>query len=66
MKHKQVVNVYIFYKIQLWSYIQSADFTLGYSLYGAVKLTKNADFSKYSYYGYGIGFDSYERFCYLI
>ena len=60
------MNVYIFYKIHLWSYIQGADFTLRYSLYGAVKLTKNADFNKYSNYGYGIGFDFYERFCYLI
>ena len=60
------MNVYIFYKIHFWSYIQGADFTLGYSLYGAVKLTKYADFSKYSCYGYSIGFDSYEGFCYLI
>ena len=25
--------------------------------FGAVKLTKNADFDKYKYSGYGIGFD---------
>ena len=48
--------------MHLWSYIQGVGFTLGYSSYGAIKLTKNADFNKYSYYGYGIGFDSYESF----
>ena len=28
-----------------------------YCLFGAVKLTKNADIDKYKYSGYGIGFD---------
>ena len=28
------------------------------SLFGAVRLTKNADIDKYHYSGYGIGFDS--------
>ena len=36
----------------------SADFTLKNCLFGAVKLTKNANPNKYSYSGYGIGFDS--------
>ena len=31
---------------------------LGNSLFGAVKLTKNADSNKYSFTQYGIGFDS--------
>ena len=36
---KQVVNIYITCEMYLWSYIQSAaDFTLGNSLFGAVKL----------------------------
>ena len=26
-------------------------------MFGAVKLTKNADINKYKYFGYGIGFD---------
>ena len=29
---------------------------------GAVKLTKNADFDKYKYYGYGIEFDACRSF----
>ena len=34
------------------------NFTLAGCLFGGVKLTKNADSDKYSYSGYGIGFDS--------
>ena len=36
--------------------------TLENCLFGAVKLTKNTDISKYKYYGYGIGFDGKEAF----
>ena len=46
----------------MWSYIQSANFTLRNYLFGAVRLTKNADFDKYSHSGYGIGFDVHESF----
>ena len=35
---------------------KDADSTLGNSLFGAVKLTKNADSNKYSYSGYGSKF----------
>ena len=38
-------------------YNQSA--TLENCLFGAVKLTKNADISKYKYFGYSIGFDGH-------
>ena len=56
--HKPVVNIYIAYEINLWSFKQSADFTLVNSLFGAVKLTKNTNFDKYKYSAYGIGFDA--------
>ena len=36
-------------------YIQGVNFTLVNSLFGTVKLTKNADIDKYSYSGYSIG-----------
>ena len=42
--------------------ILNADFTLKDCLFGAVKLTKNADPDKYSYSRYGIGFDSRSLF----
>lgn len=41
----------------MWSYIQGANFTLGSSLFGAVKLTKVADSDKYFYSRFVVGFD---------
>ena len=40
----------------------NTDFRLGISVFGAVKLTKNADLDKYGYSGYGIGFDARSQF----
>lgn len=45
------------YKIGLSSFKRSVDFTLGNSLFRAIKLAKNIDFHKYKYPGYGSGFD---------
>ena len=36
--------------------------TLESCLFGAVKLTKNADIDKYGYSGYGIGFETHGSF----
>ena len=55
--HGKTVDIYIVYEI--------SDSTRGYDdypvlencLFGAAKLTKNADIDKYKYYGYDIGFD---------
>ena len=44
--------------VDTWSRHLNPDFTLGDSLFGAVKLTKNADPVKYGYSCYGIGFDA--------
>ena len=33
-------------------------------MFGVIKLTKNVDPNKYSYFGYGIGFDSRSLFSY--
>ena len=60
--HKAVVNIYIMYEINLWQFKRNADFTLGNSLFGAAKLTKNLDFDIYKYSGYGIGFGLNETF----
>ena len=49
-----VVNIFIVYEINLWPFKQSTDFTFGNFLFGAIKLTNNADFDKYKYSGYGI------------
>ena len=55
-----MVNIYIVYEINLWPFTVAKDLALENSLFGAVKLTKIADFDKYKYSGYGIGFDVQE------
>ena len=40
------MNIYYFYNINLWSYIQGANFTLENFLVDALKLTKNVDSDK--------------------
>ena len=54
--HKKVVNLYVVYEITNFKYNNNPILTN--SLFGAIKLTKNADIKKYKYSGYGIGFDS--------
>ena len=59
--HGGIVNVYIVYEIS--KNINISDYpTLENCLFGAVKLTKNADIEKYGYSGYGIGFDRHGSF----
>ena len=52
-----VVNIYVVYKLDPISSIRNTDYTIQNALFGAVKITKNADFSKNKYKGYGICFD---------
>ena len=54
--------MYIVYEINLWQFTVSKEFALENSILGTVELTKNADFDKYKYSGYGIGFDAYGSF----
>ena len=54
--HGAVVNIYIVYEISK-NYSISSYPTLENCLFGAVRLTKNADIDQYKYSGYGIGFD---------
>ena len=51
----RIVNVYIVYKLGA-SNSNDNDPALKNCLFGAVTLTKNADFEKYGYSGFGIGF----------
>ena len=55
--HGKAVNIYTFYEMNLWNYIDGSDPTIGNSLFGAVKLVKNSDIDKYKYSEYGLGFD---------
>ena len=61
-KHKITLNLHIVYEINYWSYDLGTSFTLGDSLFWAVKLTKNGDTAKYYYSEYGIGFDAHSPF----
>ena len=54
--HKRVVNLYVVCEITNFHGIDSYP-TLTYALFGAVKLTKNADIDKYRCFGYGTGFE---------
>ena len=53
--HKKVINIYIVYELGA-SASHIDDPILKNCLFGAVTLTKNTDFEKYKYSGYGIGF----------
>ena len=51
---KNVVNLFIVYELDTWSQDLNTEFTLKSCLFGAVKLTKNADTDKYKYSSYSI------------
>ena len=54
--HGKIEDIYTVYEI--FSDLSDYNYlTLQNALFGAVKLTKNADINKYGYFGYGIGFD---------
>ena len=57
-----MVNLFIVYELDTWSRDLNPDFALGVCLFGAVKLTKNADTGKYKYTGCGIELDSRSEF----
>ena len=57
-----VINLFIAYELDRWSRDLNTDFTLKDCLFGAVKITKNADPDKYGYSGYDIGLDSRSEF----
>ena len=54
--HRNVVSLYAVYEITNFHGLDNYP-TLANALFGAVKLSKNADIYKYKYSGYGIGFD---------
>ena len=60
--YKNVANIYIVYEINLSPFTQGSDFKVRKSLFGSVTLPVNADFDKYKYFCYGIGFDPRRKF----
>ena len=59
--HGKIVNFYIVYEFKNRR-VDSPDFTVQNGLFGAVKITKNANTSHYKYEGYGICFDGESSF----
>ena len=53
----EIISFYIVYETKLWLFHNTNKFSVRNSLFGTVKLTKNADPDKYSYSGCGILFD---------
>ena len=54
--YKKVANLYVVYEITNFKHNNNPILTN--ELFGAIKLTKNADIKRYKYSGYGISFDS--------
>ena len=59
--HRKIINLYIVYEFKNRR-VDNPDFTVQNGLFGAVKITKNANSSHYKYEGYGICFDSESSF----
>ena len=52
--NKNVINIYIVYKLDPIASSRDTTFTIQNALFGAMQITKNTDTSKYDYKGYGI------------
>ena len=55
--NKNVINIYVVYKLDPISSTRNTDYTIQNALFGAMKITKNADYSKNNYTGYVLCFD---------
>ena len=55
--NKNIVNIFVFYKLDPISSTRNTDYTIQNALFGAMKITKNTDYSKNIYTGYGLCFD---------
>ena len=65
--NKNVVNIYIVYKLDPLASTRDKRFTIQNALFGAMQITKNAtDNSKNNYKGYGICFDERSEFGHTI
>ena len=64
--NKNVVNIYIVYKLGPIALSRDSNFTIQNALFGAMQITKNANTIKYNYKGYGICFDESEQFSHKI
>ena len=61
-KDDTVINICCVYELQPVAFSRNNEFAIQNALFGAIKITKNANTSKYKYKGYGICFDKSEEF----
>ena len=64
--NNNVINIYIVYKLDPIASSRDTTFTIQNALFGAMRITKNADTSKYDCKGYGICFDERSEFGHTI
>ena len=65
--NKNVVNIYIVYKLDPLASTRDESYTIRNALFGAMQVTKNAtDYDKNNYKGYGICFDERSEFGHTI
>ena len=55
--NNKVINIYVVCKLGPINSTRNTDYTVQNALLGAMKITKNTDFSKNNYTGYGLCFD---------
>ena len=60
-----VINIYCVYKLDPIDFSRNNKFTIQDALFGAIKITKNGNTSKYKYKGYSICFDESEEFTHV-
>ena len=66
LKLNNTVNIYIVYRLNPISSTRNTDYTIQNALFGAMKVTKNTDYSKNNYSGYGLCFDEGNAFGHTI
>ena len=64
--NKNLVNIYIVYKLDPLGSTRDKSFTIQNALFGAMQITKNATDDKNNYKGYGICFDERSEFGHTI
>ena len=64
--NKNAINIYVVYKLDPISSTRNTDYTIQNALLGAIKITKNADYSKNNYTGYGLCFDEGGEFSHAV
>ena len=66
LKLNNIVDIYIVYRFNPISSTRNTDYTIQNALFGAMKITKNTDYSKNNYTGYCLCFDEGGTFTHTI